>query len=225
VIPNRHLGNTLDKIKNIFPAFYWSKLIILRIFSILLLTYPITPDIVPTDKTSCFAFPGFIDSVTERRTPPMTTQHGLFGGSHRPARDKQFSSETQSRLFQDGAPFVEDQGKPLLPIMTTQLIVDSGILHAGDEILIYRYPDGDCDTIGWPLRDDQRGLLASALFDERECGTIPQVESVFLPDGEKFNIDDELPMMQRPMCPHCMADLPVDHGGRCYECSNYIDSK
>ena len=26
-------------------------------------------------------------------------------------------------------------------------------------------------------------------------------------------------------CPHCMADFPIDHAGRCFECSNYTDSK
>ena len=47
----------------------------------------------------------------------MTTQRGLFGSNHRPTTDKQRQTEYQSRIFQDGAPFVEDQTAPLLPMM------------------------------------------------------------------------------------------------------------
>lgn len=65
-----------------------------------------------------------------------------------------------------------------------------------EAILICRHPEGDCDTIPWPMVSDFRtkaeldANLRSALFDERECGNLPlDCQSVLLPDGSEFEID------------------------------------
>ena len=63
----------------------------------------------------------------------------------------------------------------------------------GDDgaILVCRYPDGDVDTIAYPLESDAwRDRLRSALFDARECGKIPgDSQAVELPNGERFDIE------------------------------------
>lgn len=74
-----------------------------------------------------------------------------------------------------------------------QLINKDGMLYlTDDDILIVRYGEGDCDTIPFPLRTKkERKNLASALFDAYECGDINS-RTVLLPNGEEFNIDDNL---------------------------------
>lgn len=64
-------------------------------------------------------------------------------------------------------------------------------LHLGDGILLVRYPEGDCDAIGWPLTKKDRANLASALYDEFEMGNLRE-RTVLLPNGTEFNIDDNL---------------------------------
>lgn len=80
--------------------------------------------------------------------------------------------------------------------MTIQLTVNDGVLYAGDSMLLRMYPAGDCDTCPWPMEDseDARGLLAAALYDERETNDLftGHVYEVLLPDGTLFNIDDNL---------------------------------
>ena len=78
-------------------------------------------------------------------------------------------------------------------VLGTKLIDKDGTLYlTNDDILIVRYNAGDCDTIPFPLRTkEHRRNLASALFDEYECGTINE-RIVMLPNGEEFNIDDNL---------------------------------
>lgn len=79
----------------------------------------------------------------------------------------------------------------------THLTDNDGDLYLGDSILLVRYPEGDCDTIKWPLRqgrdDEDKGRhdLASALYEASECGEF-EGRTVLLPDGSKFNIDDNL---------------------------------
>ena len=46
------------------------------------------------------------------------------------------------------------------------------------------------DTIAWPLTDERN--LAAALYDAREMGIIPDVQSVILPDGTEFGIDSNV---------------------------------
>jgi hypothetical protein len=61
-------------------------------------------------------------------------------------------------------------------------------LYLNDEILIVRYPEGDCDTIPWPCPIAWK--LAGALYDAREMGELPANDyEVELPDGQIFNID------------------------------------
>lgn len=70
-----------------------------------------------------------------------------------------------------------------------KLINRSGDLYLNDDILIYRYINGDCDTISWP--NPKPHHLASVLFDAFECGDL-RSRTVLLPDGTEFNIDDNL---------------------------------
>lgn len=64
-------------------------------------------------------------------------------------------------------------------------------LYMENCIILVRYPEGDCDTITWPLTGDGRTHLASALYDIYETGGLT-VRDVTLPDGTTFNIDDNL---------------------------------
>jgi hypothetical protein len=72
-----------------------------------------------------------------------------------------------------------------------QLIAKDGHLHTPTgNLLIYRYAAGDVDLINWPLPDEDRRMLASTLFDEREMGGIPgNANAVLLPDGSLFEHD------------------------------------
>jgi hypothetical protein len=87
------------------------------------------------------------------------------------------------------------------------LVVEHGRLHtqhsdivdkamreffSSDPVLVFRYPEGDCDTIPWPMKKEHRPMLALCLYDDREIGVIPDVPSVILPDGSEFFIEAEL---------------------------------
>jgi hypothetical protein len=61
-------------------------------------------------------------------------------------------------------------------------------LYLNGEILLHRYPEGDCDSINWPLRDKDRDNLRATLYGEFECGNLTE-RTVILPDGTKFDID------------------------------------
>lgn len=72
-----------------------------------------------------------------------------------------------------------------------QLQAREGVLYLGDDILIVRYEEGDCDTIKWPLVKPKH--LALALFDEIECGNLDcPGYRVKLPDGMLFDIQEHL---------------------------------
>ena len=74
-----------------------------------------------------------------------------------------------------------------------QLHTQDGFLRLNeggyDRIVLVRYPEGDCDTINWPFKGKRDAEnLESALFDEREMGTIPSdTRFVKLPDGGTFH--------------------------------------
>lgn len=55
-------------------------------------------------------------------------------------------------------------------------------------IMLFRYPEGDCDTLSWPLSDTSE-QLAVIVSDMRECGWIEDSDVVLLPNGEKINVD------------------------------------
>lgn len=61
-----------------------------------------------------------------------------------------------------------------------------------DAMLIYYYPEGDCDTIEWngySQGEDWEDKLTSALVDAIEIGLIPYNNfSVLLPDNSRFLI-------------------------------------
>lgn len=66
---------------------------------------------------------------------------------------------------------------------------------SSDPVLLCEHPGGDHDTIVWPAprgereRANWRLMLRSALYDARECGVIPNIAAVILPDGSEFGID------------------------------------
>lgn len=65
-----------------------------------------------------------------------------------------------------------------------QLYTESG------QIVLCVYPEGDCDSIPWPMPKKAHKNLTSALFDMRETGELPaDTRSVLLPDGTLFHID------------------------------------
>lgn len=83
----------------------------------------------------------------------------------------------------------------------TRIITDDGILctakadiqdplaaqfYSHDPVLVVTHQSGERDTIEWPLCDGGAELLRSALYDARERGIIPDVQSVVLPDGVEF---------------------------------------
>lgn len=83
---------------------------------------------------------------------------------------------------------------------TIQLTHKDGLLYfprggyAGAEspsMLVCVYAAGDVDTCVWPFQNEQdRRILASALFSERECNSeFPSGASIALPDGEPFDFD------------------------------------
>lgn len=91
--------------------------------------------------------------------------------------------------------------------MVPQLTVVDGHLYFAGHIILRVYPDGDCDSVGWPFGSDyafvdpkdmpsviagDRENLAVALYDMYECGTIKE-RTVALPDGTAFNIDNNMP--------------------------------
>lgn len=61
-----------------------------------------------------------------------------------------------------------------------------------DPILICRYPDGDYDTVRWPMKAKHTKTLAKALYDSREMGLIPDDHAVLLPDATEFDIEANL---------------------------------
>ena len=63
-----------------------------------------------------------------------------------------------------------------------------GRLYLADDILVFRYPAGDCDCISWPLQKKQYSQLASCLFDAIECGELAACDEVLLPNGKPFSI-------------------------------------
>lgn len=65
-------------------------------------------------------------------------------------------------------------------------------LYLNGSRLIFRYPEGDCDSIPWPMTTkEHREHLASCLYDAFESGEIDK-RTVALPDHTPFNIDDNL---------------------------------
>ncbi len=62
------------------------------------------------------------------------------------------------------------------------LTVQGGYLYLGERLLVYHYPEGDRDLIGWPLTRPRH--LAGALFDEGNTGEV--FGPVYLPDGSHF---------------------------------------
>lgn len=64
--------------------------------------------------------------------------------------------------------------------------------YTSNPVIMCRHPEGDFDPVLWPMEKDSRKKLASVLYDDREMGMIPDVESVILPDGSEFFIEEEL---------------------------------
>jgi len=78
---------------------------------------------------------------------------------------------------------------------------EHGDLVRDGNLIMWQFPAGDYDVLGWPLKDwKERMMLAEKLCEAREwTGELPQsVKTVVLPDGEKFVIEDELPSENHP---------------------------
>jgi hypothetical protein len=59
------------------------------------------------------------------------------------------------------------------------------LYYPNGDIIVCRYPEGDCDTIRWP-KPNIKNLMA-ALFDDRECGDWDgSIDDVLLPDGTRL---------------------------------------
>lgn len=85
-----------------------------------------------------------------------------------------------------------DGNKRTRKVKMVQLTVVNGYLYVHGEILLVRTLEGDCDRIEFPFRSDaSKKDLASSLFDEYEIGEI-DTRTVLLPNGELFNIDNNL---------------------------------
>lgn len=58
-----------------------------------------------------------------------------------------------------------------------------------DPILLYQYPEGDCDTINAEKPNIEH--MRSALYDARESGLIPHdTTTAILPGGQSISIDE-----------------------------------
>jgi len=68
----------------------------------------------------------------------------------------------------------------------------SNLTFPNGNVIIYRYRAGDVDLIKWPLPEEDRRMLAAALYDGREMGDIPNSSIVLLPDGTQFDFEDVL---------------------------------
>lgn len=72
-----------------------------------------------------------------------------------------------------------------------QLTEEDGDLYLNGQMLIMRYPEGDCDTVEWPKPEEKvaewEKRLESALFDLREMG-FWEGDEVELPDGSIFDV-------------------------------------
>lgn len=64
---------------------------------------------------------------------------------------------------------------------------DSVICAYGDPgpILLYVYPEGDCDTVEWPRPSIK--VLDGALFSAREQGLINHDDIIVLPNGKQHS--------------------------------------
>lgn len=70
-----------------------------------------------------------------------------------------------------------------------------GRLYSGDQLVIYRYRDGDTDLFQWPLytkfrsQEKQLEQITEAMMDMRETGAIPaNTQIVVLPDGSEITL-------------------------------------
>lgn len=65
--------------------------------------------------------------------------------------------------------------------------------YSSDPLCMVIYDAGDCDSIPWPMTElEHMTNLARSLYDSRECGVIPNCQSVILPNGEIFTIDQHI---------------------------------
>lgn len=80
------------------------------------------------------------------------------------------------------------------------IVVNLSVLYeslaVGENLMIYMYPSGDCDTFRWPLDttfrslDQQREQIASAAYDMREIGLLPvECTAVRLPDDSVVELE------------------------------------
>jgi hypothetical protein len=91
-------------------------------------------------------------------------------------------------------------------------------------MLVKRYEGGDIDTCPWPMVPaeytndtvwDLRARLASALYDERESNAFWPNEpvTIMLPDGERFDLDEEMAAAYDSYPGHQREYNPDNYGG------------
>lgn len=61
------------------------------------------------------------------------------------------------------------------------------LLTPDGELIVYRYDDGDVDTID--ANEPDLDKLHHALYDARECGEVPNVRVFILPNGGNITLD------------------------------------
>lgn len=82
---------------------------------------------------------------------------------------------------------------------TVKLEVIDDLLCVAGYVIVYRHPAGDVSTFSWPLdteftpEEEQITEIVRALYDERECGTVPSdADAIELPDGRVVSLEDHV---------------------------------
>jgi hypothetical protein len=72
---------------------------------------------------------------------------------------------------------------------------DGDVLMPNGDLLLHQYEAGDWDKIAWPLTEEQKPQLASAIYAEIMCSdeNYPEDSTVLLPDGHEFDLYKWLP--------------------------------
>lgn len=111
------------------------------------------------------------------------------------------------------------------PAPTTLLAIDGRLYlpaygqHEEENILVHYYGSGDVDTIAWP--NPRTEHLLEALYGARECGEMPDVAEVLLPDGTIFRIDTE--ESARPgVCPPAEPEADEVSNWDRQQCYDYL---
>ena len=70
-------------------------------------------------------------------------------------------------------------------------------------VIVYRYPQGDCDTVSWPSPNVDQ--LIEVLDDHRETGVLLTDDIVLLPDGKPIKHHMAIDTIAKHIVPRCSA--------------------